>query len=107
MTHKEKQGLTVLAILLSAILASMWLTREKAPAGRNDAHTRPAESAMATDTAVTQLRDYTPQSESTDTIATETTVTRHIPHQSRDKKKGSAHRQPEPDRKSPLDSPVD
>lgn len=107
MTHKEKQGLTVLAILLSAILAAMWLTGEKATSSRNDAHIYPTESVMATDTAATQLRDDIPESESTSTTPTKTAATRHTRHQSRDKKKASTHRHPEPDRKSPLDSPVD
>ena len=101
MTHKEKQGLTALGILLAAILAAMWVT------GRSETHMEHKEQSYPSpttettaDTTATQLHTITTPEHSDTSPA----------HRGNSRNKRKATIRPKPqsgsDRPSPLDNPV-
>lgn len=97
MTHKEKQGLTVLAIILVATLASIWIFNSCDTRHAYDATpvmaTSLSATASATDTISATAHDETSAAPKRDT---------HAKKASRSTRRKSAAA----DRKSPLDIPV-
>lgn len=102
MTHKEKQGLTALAIVLCLLLGIMRFCGGHGNTARDSAPSAAALLSATADSAATTPTDTVAASDSCPSVSTTP------PHRKTTRSKRPAARPstPAPDRESPLDNPV-